>query len=42
MNNELIELYLNNFKLFEKKILMKPNGNFPTIDRLLNLILKDL
>ena len=44
MNNELIELYLNNFKLFEKKILSlkKPNGNFPTIDRLLNLILKDL
>ena len=44
MNNELIDMYLYNFNEFYKLIinLKKANGNYPTIDRMLNIILKYL
>ena len=44
MNNEIIDMYLEDFNGFYRLIvgLKKNNGNYPTIDRMLNLILKKL
>lgn len=41
MNNEIINLYLKNYKKFKRLIefFRKSNGNLPSINRLLNLIL---
>ena len=42
MNNEIIDLYLTNPQKFKRIIMQfrKSNGNFPTTDRMLNLLLK--
>ena len=42
MNNEIIDLYLTNPQKFKRIILQfrKSNGDFPTTDRMLNLLLK--
>ena len=44
LNNEIVELYLHDIKKFKKIIdfFRKTNGNLPSINRLLNLILKML
>jgi len=44
VNNEIVELYLHDIKKFKKSIefFRKTNGNLPSINRLLNLILKML
>lgn len=44
MNNEIIDMYLDDFNSFYRLIigLKKENGSYPTIDRMLNLILKKL
>ena len=44
MNNEIIELYLKDYDKFKSLIeyFRKDNGNLPSIDRLLNLILGEI
>ena len=44
MNNEIIDIYINNPKYFYELIsdLKKANGSLPTIDRMLNIILKKI
>ena len=44
MNNEIINLYLEDYNKFKKLIeyFRKENGNLPNIDRLLNLILSEI
>ena len=44
MNNEIIDLYLEDYSKFKKLIeyFRKENGNLPNIDRLLNLILSEI